>query len=141
MADVEQAANAAALERLSASIERWRRTRTKLSAMPEPLWREAVAVSRRAGVSAVATACGLNATRLKARVEASTSTARPARAAAPARFVELSAAQVLGGAQPAGDAIVLELTDGRGGRMSVRVPRGASGDVARWVEAFRRTTA
>ncbi len=66
MVDEARGANAAALARLSANIERWRQTRTQLSAMPETLWREAVAVSRSVGVRAVATECGLNATRLKA---------------------------------------------------------------------------
>lgn len=122
------------LAQLSANVERWRRTRTKLSPMPTELWDAAAAVAGRLGVNRVKEALGLNYGVLKARVVGTCGKREP-----PTGFVELSGAQVLG-LQSAGAGAVVELTDAHGARLTVRLDAGAPLDVARLVEAFCRGT-
>jgi hypothetical protein len=52
------------LEAVRERLESWRRTRTTRG-IPEPLWRSAVRLARRAGVYPVARALGLNYESLK----------------------------------------------------------------------------
>jgi hypothetical protein len=140
MAQRGNAADAAELARLSGDVERWRRTRAKLSPMPGPLWRAAIALARRLGVNPVKNALGLNYKALRSRVEAGGEVAAGARAGAPtARFVELSGAQVLG--LPGAGGPVVEFIDAHGTRVTVRLAAGTALDVARLVEAFRRPSA
>ena len=135
MAHGQQAAEDAGLVRLGESIERWRRTRAKLGPMPPALWERAAAVAARLGITAVAQAMGLNASRVRAHVEA-----RPGNTAP--RFVEVSGAQVLATAATlATEGVVVEVLDSRGGKLTVRLPAATGCDVARLVEAFRRPPA
>lgn len=136
----EQRQQAAELARLCASIERWRQTRTKLWPMPPELWERASALAAQVGPSAVAAATGLNASRVRAQMHARpTGDAR--HTARPPRFIELSGAQVLAAAAaPERDGVVVELVDGRGGKLTVRLASSAHCDVAQWVEAFRRSS-
>ena len=131
------AADARELAQLSKDVERWRQTRAKLSPMPAPLWAAAIALARRLGVNPVKEALGLNYTALRTRLDAARSDVV---ATAPARFVELSGAQVMG-LPSAAPGSVLEFSDAHGTRLTVRLDAGASLDVARLVEAFRRRTA
>ena len=126
------------LARLSDDVERWRKTRAKLSPMPGPLWTGAIALARRLGVNRVKNALGLNYKALRNRVEASGRPAKSATASS-ARFVELSGAQVLGA--PAAAGTVVEVSDAHGARLTVRLAAGGDLDVARVVEAFRRASA
>ena len=126
------------LARLSDDVERWRKTRAKLSPMPGPLWTGAIALARRLGVNPVKGALGLNYKALRTRVEASGRPAKSASASS-ARFVELSGAQVLGA--PAAAGTVVEVSDAHGARLTVRLAAGGDLDVARVVEAFRRASA
>lgn len=142
MAQRGNAADAAELARLSEEVERWRRTRAKLSPMPGPLWRMAIALARRLGVNPVKNALGLNYKALSSRVEAGSEVAAGARAGArapTARFVELSGAQVLG--VPAAPGPVVEVIDAHDARLTVRLAAGTALDVASLVEAFRRPSA
>ena len=138
MGQRRNAADAEDLARLSEDVERWRRTRAKLSPMPAPLWKAAIALARRLGVNPVKNALGLNYRALRSRVEAGGEFA--ASAGAPtARFVELSGAQVLG--VPAATGPEVEVCDALGARLTVRLVAGTQLDVARVVEAFRRPSA
>ena len=138
MAKRRSAAEAEDLARLNEGVERWRRTRAKLSPMPAPLWNGAIALARRLGVNPVKDALGLNYKALRTRVETSRGGA-PSTAASSARFVELSGAQVLG--VPAAAGAVVEVSDAHGARLTVRLVAGGDLDVARVVEAFRRASA
>ena len=138
MARRRNAAEAQELARLSEDVERWRRTRGKLSPMPAPLWKAAIALARRLGVNPVKNALGLNYRALRSRVEADGEVAASAGAPA-ARFVELSGAQVLG--LPGAGGSVVEIADAHGARLTVRLVAGTQLDVARVVEAFRRPSA
>jgi hypothetical protein len=141
MADDGRSGAAAQVARVREDVERWRRTRAKLGPMPAALWREASAVAKLVGVPAVASELRLNAARLWAHVRAGGAVKRkalPHRAPAPARFVELRSAQGPGASAAATDATVVELADGQGARLTVRLTAGTSLDVARLVQAFRR---
>ena len=125
-----EAAASRGLARLGEDIERWRRTRVKLSPMPAELWRRATALAQQLGIHPVQSALGLNYEALRSRVAGGTSASE----VPPASFVEVSGADVLRGSAGA----VIEVTDVRGGRLTVRLPAGATCDVAGLVEAFRR---
>lgn len=133
-----KAAEAAKLARLSEDVERWRRTRRKLSPMPAPLWDATVAVAQRLGINRVKTVLGLNYRALKVRVAAANQPGGFAGAPS-ARFVELSGAQVLAGAAATGS--VIEVANVRGDRLTVRLAAGAALDVASLVTAFRGESA
>lgn len=132
------AADDADLAQLSADVERWRRTRAKLSPMPTELWDAATAVARRLGVNRVKEALGLNYGVLKARSAAGGRQLAQVRQAATG-FVELSGAQMLG--LPGATGAVVELVDAQGTRLTVRLAAGAECDVVRLVEVFRRPAA
>lgn len=138
MAQRHHTAHDGNLAQLSADVERWRRTRAKLSPMPSELWDAAAEVARRLGINPVKEALGLNYGVLKARVVTGSRKFTKAREPA-ARFVELSGAQMLG--LPGATGAVVELVDAQGARLTVRLASGAECDVARLVEAFRRPTA
>lgn len=126
----------AGLERLRGRIEHWRRTRERRTAMPAQMWDEAVAMARAGRAWAVARALGISYQALRRRTaEAEGGVSR----ASPSAFVELSGAQILGSTSAAG--AVVELSDGDGRRMTVRMPAGTEVDVAAMVAAFRRREA
>ena len=59
----------AELKELSNQIERWRRTRPRLAAMPEPLWTLTVNAARQHGPARVARFLRLDYNSLKKRIE------------------------------------------------------------------------
>lgn len=123
-------AEARALQR---RIEAWRTTRRNGAPMPEELWEAAAALGRRHGAYVIARGLPVDYGALKQRVDGPTagdageSTGRRA-------FVDLSPAQLLGGADGAGPVVELARPDGA--RMVVRLPGGALVDVARLAAAF-----
>jgi hypothetical protein len=133
-----QATDAARLARLREDIERWRRTRAKLGPMPGHLWAAAATLARRLGVHPVKSALGLNYAVLRSHVAGGDEVAASA-SSPPARFVELSGAQVLG--VPAATGAVVEVSDAHGAQLTVHLVAGTVLDVARLVEAFRRPAA
>jgi hypothetical protein len=104
--------------------------------MPVEMWEEAVALARPGRAWAVARALGISYQALRRRV-AEAEGGVPT--GSPSAFVELSGAQILGSASAAG--AVVELSDGDGRRMTVRMPAGTAVDVAAMVAAFRRREA
>ena len=118
---------------LGRRVQRWRNSREKRSPMPETLWREATRLARVHGVSLVCRYVGLGYASLQQRVAARTDepTQTPVEEAG---FVELSAAQLLGGS-PA--QTVLELSDREGRRLTLRLAPGSAVDVLGLVEGFR----
>jgi hypothetical protein len=126
-------------------VEQWRQTRTKLGAMPAPLWAEAAAVARKVGVYRVARALGLNYLVLRSHAFPRTgvhgeSRTRPrvtkqSAAGARATFVEVA------GLKPvlaASEAVVVEVVAATGARLTLRLKDAAlSSELAALVASFR----
>jgi len=135
MARAGRGVAAGRVEGVRKQIDRWRCTRKRCSPMPERLWDEASLLARELGVHRVKCALGLNYESLKRRVG---KVAERGNAAAKAPgFVELSGA-LLGAAS---GAVVVEVADADGGRLTVQLGTGSELDVAGLVEAFRRRRA
>ena len=135
MARAGRGVAAGRVEGVRKQIDRWRCTRKRCSPMPERLWDEASLLASELGVHQVKCALGLNYESLKRRVG---KVAERGNAAAKAPgFVELSGA-LLGAAS---GAVVVEVADADGGRLTVQLGTGSELDVAGLVEAFRRRRA
>lgn len=132
MAGTTRPALPAGVKLLRKRIDYWRRTRDRRTAMPADLWAETIALARSGRPYSVAHALRVNYEGLRRRMA---ETAAGARVAAPDAFVELTGAQILG-ATAAG--AVVELSDGDGMRLTVRLAAGVEVDVARVVAAFRQ---
>jgi hypothetical protein len=123
------------IEALRQDIDRWRETREKQGPVPEDLWRRAVELARRHGVTQVSRDLRLHYSKLKERVEAGERPASPGVVVAPeTTFVELTGASVLGGADVG--EVVVEVSGADGSAMSVHVPATVPLDVAGLVESF-----
>jgi hypothetical protein len=125
----------AGVKQLGERIERWRRTRERRTAMPADLWSGAVALARSEGAYAIARALRLNFEGLKRRM-AEAAAGRTGAAARSSAFVEWTGAQILGTASRV--ATVVELVDGAGNRLVVRLAPDAEVDVLRLIAAFRQ---
>lgn len=115
----------------------WRRTRKKRSPMPSALWAEAVALARTDGTYSTARALGVDFQSLARRV----AEIRAGEETGPAHvgaFVELSGSQLLG-ATAAGP--VVEISDGDGVRLTIRLAGGTPLDVVGVVQGFCRRQA
>jgi len=121
------------VERARKQIVHWRSKKRRRGApMPPRLWNEASLLARELGVHRIKCALGLNYESLKKRV-GDVGTRGSARAQAPG-FVELSGPPLLGPVR----AVVVEVSDADGGRLTVQLGTGSGLDVAGLVEAFRR---
>jgi hypothetical protein len=117
-----------------AGIEKWRKTRKKRSPMPEPLWAAAVELAQSEGVYPIARALRVNYQSLQCRV-AMASSGTPPGTGAPRGFVELSSPLPIAPPPlPAGP--VLELSDGNGAALTIRLPSASELDVERLARAF-----
>lgn len=118
----------AGLEGVRERLESWRRTRTTRG-IPEPLWRAAARLARRAGVYPIARALHLNYDSLKQRVDAGDDGGD--RSGKQPAFVEIE-----GGGGFAGGGLTVELSDPSGRRLTIRAPERGSVDLAALLEAF-----
>lgn len=121
------------LERTRRRMEQWRSTRRKRSAIPIPLWNEAVALTRELGISPVKRTLNLNYGALKSRAVGLKAGARKA---VTGRFIELPATPWQ--SEPTNGVATIELAEKDGARLSVRLGSGSTLDVVRVIEAFRR---
>jgi len=128
----------ARVRELREEIEHWRRTRAKRSPMPAELWHAAVALARDGGTYPIARAVRVDYESLARRV-AEVGASERAGAAAPAEFVELTGAQLLGASSASGP--VVEMADAEGVHVTIRLAGGAQLDVAEVVHGFRRPRA
>jgi hypothetical protein len=127
-------ASSARVRQARAGIEKWRKTRKKRSPMPEPLWAAAVELAQSEGVYPIARALRVNYQSLQCRVAMASSGTSPG-AGAPRGFVELSSPLPMAPPPlPAGP--VLELSDGNGAALTIRLPSASELDVERLARAF-----
>ncbi len=133
MARQGQDAASRRVERVRNEIVHWRSKKGRRGApMPPRLWNEASLLARELGVQRIKCVLGLNYESLKKRV-GEVGTRGSARGQAPG-FVELNGSPLLGPVR----AVVVEVSDGEGGRLTVQLGTGSGLDVAGLVEAFRR---
>ena len=131
-----QPAPPVALEQLRARVEHWRRTRSKLSPMPAPLWRAAERLAEIHGCAAVARATGIDYGSLRERgsrkaPRKATAGLTPTAPPKP-RFVELSLPS-----EPRADrGMKIELEDREGVKMTVRIDRESAVDIATLASAI-----
>lgn len=113
----------AGLEGLRGRISRYRQGRPPRAHLPAELWLEAAGWAEKLGVSRASSALGVSYESLR----------RKAGKRATGSFVEFSGAQLLDAA--VGD--VLELSDGTGARLTIKLGGAVALDVAAVVAAFR----
>jgi len=106
----------------------WRQRRPHRAPIPQDLWSWIVPLARTHGVSRVSRALRLNYYGLKRRV-ASSPCRKDAGVGAP--FVELKATP-----WEFSPACVVELEDGLGSKMTLRLSQGGGAEVLAWVQAF-----
>ena len=122
------------LEAVRERIERWRRTRTKRTAMSEELWDAAISLLEGRSVYAVARALNVSHDRLKMRALEAELEERSRASKSEADFVELRAGQVFGASEAAGSEV--ELLSADGARMTIRLEAGHAVDVVGLSDAF-----
>jgi len=103
--------------------------------MPADLWTEAVSLARREGTYSTARALGVDFESLARRV-AEVRAGAEGGATRSSGFVELSGAQLLGTAVASGP--VVEMSDGDGVRLTIRLTGGTPLDVVGVVQGFCR---
>lgn len=122
------------IEPVRKQIERWRRTRTKRSAMPEVLWGAAAELAQKHGVYAAAQALRLSYSSLRTRAGGAGDKRRARTESQPRQvtFVELPPAGLSAAAAPGG--AVVEVVGPSGQRLTVRL-RGGELDLAELIRA------
>ncbi|MCP4896574.1 MAG: hypothetical protein GY906_06315 [bacterium] len=111
------AAESRQVERARKKFEAWRRSRSRISPIPDELWESAVVAAKEVGINRTSRALGLEYYALKKRVMASPG--RPPMEAS--RFIEFESS-----APPFFTEWAVEMDNGRGGclRVAVRSPSG-----------------
>ena len=128
MGETVQSDFLAALWRAQRKIEQWRERHRPRARIPEELWREAAELACAYGINRTAKALRLDYYSLKKRVAA---VARSGERAP--EFVE-----ILPGGMPAPrPECLIEVEDGRGARMRIRLQGGDLPDVAALTRVFR----
>ena len=124
------------IEKVRARVEHWRKTRHKRSPMPEDVWEAAASLARIHGVYRIARDLRLNYENLKKRVGQALRGSRDQKKRS-GGFVELGAAQLLASSRPsASQRTEVELSDGDGSRLTVRLADGEALDVLGLAETF-----
>ena len=119
------------VEPLRCQFEAWRQTRKQGEHIPESLWERAAKLAGVFGVGRVSRALGVGYHALKERAQDG---CRPSRSGdQPASFVELPLPTPI----PRSDYVV-ELEDGLGAKMTLRLAPGSGGEVLALAQAFWR---
>lgn len=132
------------VRKLRDQIERWRKTRTKRTRMPEKLWTLATALGRVHGVYRISQDLGISYDCLRVRVEqsgdgvASRGERPQARKAAgkQPKFVELQAMPTPVAAIGS-DGTLVEVEDAAGSKLTIRLGDTSPVDVSSVLAAFR----
>ena len=119
------------LNHLQVRVCAWQQTRQRYARMPPALWNEATSLSEELGASTVQQALAINRTSLLRRMEEREAAEDGNDAPA---FVELMRESTRTSAGPE-----IELEDGTGMRMTIRLSPGCELNVAQVVGAFRGT--
>lgn len=114
-------------------IKAWRETKRSGERIPSELWRLAVALADRHGVGFVARELSLDYTALKRRLTKARQVAGTEQKGDPG-FVELNAAQLLGG--PEGVGTVVEVSRPDGSQMVIRLGQRERLDVSSLAASF-----
>ncbi len=125
---------AAAVEPLREKIDHWRKTRTVIGRMPEALWQEATVLAKTHGVAAVQGILRIDYQGLKQRVFGPLAEPPPGRKEPP-RFVELPPLPATAARRP---EHTIELEDGAGRRLTVKVSGGNLADILPLAQSFWR---
>jgi hypothetical protein len=120
----------AAVARVHPELAAWRQRRKVREPIPEALWRAMVSLARRYGLSPVAQALKVNYMTLKQHLLASTA-AQVSRSNPPASFVEVPLTGWAGGSQ-----WMIELEDGGGSKLTVRLAQGDSASAVALVQGL-----
>lgn len=126
---------AAKIEPLREQVEKWRQSRGRNEHMPEPLWEAARVLAKEYGVSPVQGMLRIDYRGLQRRVFGIRNDASKAGGTA-TRFVELP-----GLAPPRRAEQTVELEDGTGRKMTVKVCGGDLAELIPLAQAFWRPTA
>lgn len=118
------------IAQLQSQLEQFRRTRSRRTKLPEPLWQAAVELARQYGVYPVAHPLRLDYTRLKKQLGVPP-TARPRRATKPA-FVELIAPDCA-----TSEEYVIEFESDGGSKMRIQWKSTAPPDWRNLLRAWR----
>jgi|ERR1035438_3250978 hypothetical protein len=121
----------AKIEPLRQRVETWRKTRVRNEHMPEPLWLEATELAKSYGVAAVQGILRIDYCGLKRRALGIALAGRPKPSAA--GFVELHALSPGRRAEH-----TIELEDGAGRKMTVKVSGGNLAELVPLAQAFWR---
>ncbi len=122
----------ARIEPLRQQVEGWRVTKGSNEKMPEPLWEEAIALAKVYGVSPVQRILRIDYRGLERRALGIIKPTAKAHPVARQSFVELPA---LTARRP---EHLVELEDGRGRRLSVKIAAGHLAEVLPLAQAFWR---
>ena len=122
----------ARMEAARQRLEQWRTERSGREPIPEKLWKSAVALARRHGLSQTAQTLRLDYAKLKKLLGAAPGPSpRVARPKGPA-FVELFAPQAAGASE-----CILELESARSGRLRIQWKGAAPPEVAGLIRVWR----
>ena len=138
MSQDKQQESLAGIEEVQLHLASWREVRRPGQPMPEELWSEAVEMAARHGVFRVSKSLGLEFAKLKKLLEQRNGKPRRARGGKVAGFVELPAAELLGGASAVASGAVVELFGSDGARLRISVTGPAAVDLPGLVAAFWR---
>jgi hypothetical protein len=121
------------VEPLRCQFEAWRQTRKRGERIPESLWQAAAQLAGAFGAGRVSRALGVGYYALKERAEQGRepSCSGPP----PAAFIELPMSAP---AWMAGNPCLIELEDGRGAKMTLRLAPGSDSQVLALAQAFWR---
>ena len=119
------------VEPLRCQFEAWRQTRKQGEHIPESLWEAAAQLAGAFGVGRVSRALGVGYHALKERAQDSLHRGRSCNQ--PAAFIELPRPSPI----PRSDYLV-ELEDGRGAKMTLRLAPGSGREVLALAQAFWR---
>jgi hypothetical protein len=122
----------ARLEGVRQRFEHWRRTCKAHSRIPDSLWASAVLMAGAYGVSRTANVLRVNYHALKKRLGEKTAAVRSYAAADETRFVELTPFTPAASCE-----CLVELEDGAGAKMRVRLQGVGMADLAALVRSFR----
>lgn len=135
MAQKQQAPTPPEIEALRRRIDHWRRTRKKITPMPEELWSEAVSLARRYGLGSVARGLRVDYGTLRIRYDQSSSEDSEPHSPSSSDFVEIDWPPV----QSSTDApVTVELSAPDGAKLTVRLSGQVSSTVMDLADAFWR---